>query len=326
MFKKILLVSLAAATVAFINPVGSQAVYAATDQSSTANKSVEGFEYKISSGKVTITAYKGSDKTVKIPSKIEGSNVTAIGNEAFKGNTTIKEVTVSSKVTKIGKSAFSGCSKLKTISIPATLTDVKENAFRKASKLEKVNYAGSEDDWKKIDIDDGNDYLTDATINYNIKNGKKLKYPKTKDDFKVSYTSKLTFSGHDPRFEDFGDITVKFNGETYEVSEIKINKDIKKFQIRELKSADDDIEKAVKNLTKGENGMSFSIKPYKVTSDDSVSVKMKGRHLKRVKILLDDDYYKVSDKEYDYDKKRRKITFKGDHFKGSYKIQDEDVE
>ena len=72
--------------------------------------------------------------------------------------------------------------------------------------------------------------------------------------------------------------------------------------------------------------MTFKVKPYKVTSDDSLSVKMKGKHLKRVKILLDDEYYKCSSSDYDYDKKSKKITFKGDHFKGSYKIQDEDIE
>ncbi|MCR4744924.1 MAG: leucine-rich repeat domain-containing protein [Lachnospiraceae bacterium] len=322
--KKIILSTLLAASMMLsLNPANTYTVMA----DDTVNSSIiDNFEYEISGENVKIVSYKGSSSSVSIPSNISGYNVTEIGSRAFKKNKKLKELTIPSKVKKIGKSAFEGCSKLKKVTFSKKVKSIKANAFSGNDNLETVFYSGSEDDWDKISIADGNDDLTGADINYNNSTGKKLKYPKTKDDFSVSYTSKLTYSGRDPEMEDFGKIKVTFNNETYTVTDIKINKDIKKFQIKELDNADDKIESAVKSLTKGDNGMSYKIKAYKVTAEDNVSVKMKSKKVKSVKVLLEDDYVKLNEDEYDYDKSSKKLTFKGDRFKGSYKIQDEDIE
>ena len=45
------------------------------------------FSYRVmSDGTVEITGYRGSGSSVKIPSKIEGARVTAIGDSAFNEN------------------------------------------------------------------------------------------------------------------------------------------------------------------------------------------------------------------------------------------------
>ena len=73
------------------------------------------------------------------------SDYTVIGvvDEAFKDDTTLKEVVIPTSVTSIGTDAFSGC-----------------------TSLEKVTYEGSKSDWEKIDIEDGNEALTKISVEY----------------------------------------------------------------------------------------------------------------------------------------------------------------
>ena len=64
-------------------------------------------------------------------------NVTSIADEACKGRTGLKEVTIGKKVTVIGKSAFSGCKKLTAVSGGAALITISDSAFQKCSALKK---------------------------------------------------------------------------------------------------------------------------------------------------------------------------------------------
>ncbi len=41
-----------------------------------------------------------------------------------------------------------------------------DNAFYGCRKLKEVNYKGTEEQWNKIEIGSGNDYLTNAKRNY----------------------------------------------------------------------------------------------------------------------------------------------------------------
>ena len=88
---------------------------------------VGNLKYKITSVKannstVTITGIKNKKKTsVKIPAAINSRNVsykvTAIDNNAFKGNKKLKSVTIGKNVISIGKNAFKGCKNLKRITV-----------------------------------------------------------------------------------------------------------------------------------------------------------------------------------------------------------------
>ena len=94
------------------------------------------------------------------------ASVTDIGVGAFFRCTGISEIHIPEGVQTIFNETFYGCSNLKTLYFPISLTKVIGFATTE-SGLTDVYYAGTEDDWKKIEIiADGNDELLKATIHY----------------------------------------------------------------------------------------------------------------------------------------------------------------
>lgn len=89
------------------------------------------FEYTINSDNtVTVTKYSGPYSSPSLPNTVKGKTITAIGAEAFKGNTSLSAIYISStKITSIGDSAFYGCTKLKNIYLPSTVTSIGKKAF-----------------------------------------------------------------------------------------------------------------------------------------------------------------------------------------------------
>lgn len=83
----------------------------------------------------TIKKYNGNDAVVNIPSEINGTPVTTIGNAAFR-DSSVTSVTIPASVTEIGSNAFAGC-----------------------TNLTSVHYAG---DWSNLTIQSGNPAVQDA--------------------------------------------------------------------------------------------------------------------------------------------------------------------
>ncbi len=104
----------------------------------------------------------GSLTSVTIP-----DSVTTIGERAFMGCSSLTSVTIPDSVTTIGEQAFYDCSSLTSVTIPNSVTSIGEYAFEDCNSLKDVYYSGSEEQWKKISIDDHNDDLLNATIHYN---------------------------------------------------------------------------------------------------------------------------------------------------------------
>lgn len=106
---------------------------------------------------VTVTGSK-SVKNVVIPVgvKINGKTykVTAIANNAYKGNKNLTKITIGSNVSKIGKNAFSGCVNLKKITIKTTkltASKVGKNAFKGINKKATIKVPKSKvKTYKKI--------------------------------------------------------------------------------------------------------------------------------------------------------------------------------
>lgn len=83
----------------------------------------------------TIKKYNGNDAVVNIPSEINGTPVTTIGNAAFR-DSSVTSVTIPANVTEIGANAFAGC-----------------------TNLTSVTYGG---DWSNLTIQSGNPAVEDA--------------------------------------------------------------------------------------------------------------------------------------------------------------------
>ena len=73
------------------------------------------FDYFEKDGQITITDYSGSDLDLTIPDEIAGYPVTAIAENAFLLNKTLKSVTLGKNISFIGENAFSRCESLENI-------------------------------------------------------------------------------------------------------------------------------------------------------------------------------------------------------------------
>lgn len=91
----------------------------------------------------SLTAHGKTFSAIIIPDKIDDVAITAIGKDAFSGNTKITSISIPSSVTSIGDGAFNGCSALAT-----------------------VFFGGASDDWSKVTIGDKNATLNKNTLYY----------------------------------------------------------------------------------------------------------------------------------------------------------------
>lgn len=89
-----------------------------------------------------------------------------IPSAIFKNATRLTEVSISDSITSIGFTAFLGCSNLKTVRLGKGITKIDTYAFSTCTKIKDVYYAGSEEDWNKIEFADGNDHLKNAMIHF----------------------------------------------------------------------------------------------------------------------------------------------------------------
>jgi len=105
------------------------------------------------------------------------SNITTICDSAFHCCIGLTNVTIPNSVTSIERYAFFGCNNLISITIPNSVTSIGESAFDNCTSLQTVNYTGTQENWNSISIDVLNEYLTNATINYDYVLGEdKLTY------------------------------------------------------------------------------------------------------------------------------------------------------
>lgn len=103
-----------------------------------------------------ITAYKGSQSSITIPSTIKLNDyisypVKSIGVEAFM-DSSIRNVTISYGIQTIEKYAFCGCYELRYISIPNSIKTIGGGAFERCD-ITKVDYIGSVEDWCNVLFD-----------------------------------------------------------------------------------------------------------------------------------------------------------------------------
>ena len=97
------------------------------------------FEYSLyDESSVEITAYKGNERNLIIPSEIDGYTVKSIGDCAFEGSTGLNSLTIPSSVEFINWYAFDNCSGLRTLVISEGVKEICRGAFNGCSSLTNV--------------------------------------------------------------------------------------------------------------------------------------------------------------------------------------------
>ncbi len=91
------------------------------------------------SSTATITGCESSEETITIPSKLGGYPVTAIGEKAFRGVTSMKAVVFPSTLKEIGVQAFRECTSLESVTLPNSLYQLGYYAFRDCTALKSAN-------------------------------------------------------------------------------------------------------------------------------------------------------------------------------------------
>ena len=139
------LISLLVAVCMMITMLPLSAVTAfAADTSTDPEDSYKGYKYAytVNNGNATITKFLGPDDSVnpvdsastvsydiEIPSELNHHPVTAIGEDAFRGCSALKKVTIPQSVTSIGDYAFAGCHNLDSVTIKDAATSIGSRAF-----------------------------------------------------------------------------------------------------------------------------------------------------------------------------------------------------
>ena len=88
--------------------------------------------------RATITGYNGSAAALYIPEEIDGHEVVAIGDGAFKNRTDLKTVMMPDSVTKISGMAFYGCSGLGNVTLSKNLKSLGSSTFGNCDGLTQI--------------------------------------------------------------------------------------------------------------------------------------------------------------------------------------------
>ena len=117
----------------------------------------------ISDGVTSIESGAFRDCTSLTSVTIPGS-VTSIEGYAFAYCSALTSLIIHDGTTSIGISAFMNCTSLGSVTIPRSVTDIGGYAFSSCRSLADVYYGGTETDWTKITIGNGNGNLTSTTL------------------------------------------------------------------------------------------------------------------------------------------------------------------
>ncbi|MEI8341728.1 MAG: leucine-rich repeat domain-containing protein [Verrucomicrobiota bacterium] len=100
-------------------------------------------QFTFNSATGTITGYTGAGGAVVIPASIDGKPVTAIGDNAFSGVSSLTSVIIPASVTRIGGGAFQGCTGLTSVTIPNSVTSIGSYAFYDCRGLANITFKGN---------------------------------------------------------------------------------------------------------------------------------------------------------------------------------------
>ena len=95
--------------------------------------------------------------------------ITTIGYGTFRDCSSLKSIEIPNGVSYIDSDSFDYCSSLKSITIGNAVKVINYSSFSGCKKLKDVYYTGTEAQWKKINIEYGNDKLSNVSLHFNVK-------------------------------------------------------------------------------------------------------------------------------------------------------------
>ncbi|MCM1529228.1 MAG: leucine-rich repeat domain-containing protein [Alistipes sp.] len=101
------------------------------------------FTYELNDGKYTIVSCDSTAIVESIPELRNGYPVTAIGDRALAGCTSISKLAIPDTITSIGSSAFAGCTSLTEVTLPSRLETLSNGLFMGCTNLRSVEIPDS---------------------------------------------------------------------------------------------------------------------------------------------------------------------------------------
>ena len=131
-------------------PLSAVTAFAEDTSAPTGTASYGDYEYDYTinteDGTATITKFRAlvdGSYDITIPTDFGRFPVTAIGDDAFRGCSALKKVTIPQSVTSIGDSAFAGCHNLDSVTINDAATSIGAYAFGSCTSLTSLSLVGS---------------------------------------------------------------------------------------------------------------------------------------------------------------------------------------
>ena len=92
--------------------------------------------------------------------------LTSIDEFSFFNCASIESINIPNSVKNICQNSFNGCTSLKNVIIPNSITNISVGAFGNCQNVKNVYFTGTQEEWKKINIEIDNDSLEKANIYY----------------------------------------------------------------------------------------------------------------------------------------------------------------
>ena len=105
---------------------------------------------------ITTIGYKAFTGCIALVNITIPDSVTAIDRWAFGDCASLTSITIPDGITTLSASVFGGCNSLSNVTIPVSVTAVDAGAFFSCRSFTTVNYAGTEEQWLAININNQN--------------------------------------------------------------------------------------------------------------------------------------------------------------------------
>lgn len=133
--------------------------YIDVDADNSSYKSEDGVLYS-KDGKLLLCYPIASDRTEY--TVLDGTE--RIGTYAMSQAVNITELHIGEGLKEIGELGLYLCPNLKSIGLPESIKNIDEQALKFCDSLTEIRYAGTSDEWKNVSIGEGNELLTDGSV------------------------------------------------------------------------------------------------------------------------------------------------------------------